>query len=394
MITLDENIETIVWTAHETIISSPVSDDSLLNGKTGMVLYYHSMFLAYQRKEFADRAYQLLEEILSGLSSGSTTLSGASLSHGVCGLTYAVTLLKKQGFLDTDLRQELGELDAYLYQVALQEVEKDYLDYLHGAFGIIWYFTERLPDPVILQYLEDIIHQLYARRIVTDQGIWFRNSVINPAEKEEINFSLSHGQCAFLCILCDLLEKGIAENKVRFLLMEGIRFIKGQLLQIDLQHNQYSFFPLTMPRDGKQPAIANRLAWSYGDLNEALLFYKAGHLLHDPNMIKFADLIGSTSIMRQSTDTTLCTDSHFGYGTAGLAQFYHTLYRHTGWDKYNTAREYWGTATARLLAEDMDAGRFAGRENSLLEGLAGPVLVLSSLISSEELPWTGIFLLQ
>ncbi|MCW3464756.1 lanthionine synthetase LanC family protein [Chitinophaga nivalis] len=393
MIILDENIETTVWTAHETIISSPVPDDSLLNGKLGMILYYHSMFLAYQRSEFADRAYQLLEEIFAGLNSGSTALSGASLGNGACGLTYAVTLLKKNGFLDTDLRAELGELDAYLHQTALQEIEKDHLDYLHGAFGIIWYFTERLPDPVIQAYLEQIIHKLYERRVVTDQGTWFRNYIIDPAEKEEINFSLSHGQCAFLCILCDLLEKGIAENKVRYLLMEGLRFIKGRLQQIDFQHQQYSFFPLSMSPDGSMPPMNHRLAWCYGDLNEALLFYKAGHLLHDQHMIKFADLIGSTSIMRQNTEATLCTDSHFCHGTAGLAQFYHTLYRHTGWDKYNTAREYWGTATARLLARDIDARLFAGKENSLLVGLTGPVLVLSSLITNEELPWTGVFLL-
>jgi len=392
MVQEPESVAALVHRIHEIIQDHEPGNDSLLNGRLGMVLYYHSLWMVCHQDAYLQTAYRLLEKVFDNMNSNAPGLAGASLGSGVAGLAGVVSLLHKGGWLDMDIREELAELDTYLYSSALRHIEAQHPDYLHGAFGIIRYFADRLPDTTLKGYLENMVNALCDTCVTTTQGVWFRNYVVDKKEAERVNFSLSHGQCGFLIVLSELYQAGILQDKTGFLLKEGIRFIKAHLQPVDFLANRFSCFPLSIGEDGGG-IYANRLAWCYGDLNEVLLFYKAAFVLEDEELKQMADLIGSSSIIRRTAEATLCTDSHFCHGAAGLAVLYRSLYRHSGLDKYQEAHRYWINRTVALLEADTRNGLYTGKEHNLLEGLPGVALALLGSISTEDLPWCHLLLL-
>jgi lantibiotic biosynthesis protein len=123
-------------------------------------------------------------------------------------------------------------------------------------------------------------------------------------------------------------------------------------------------------------------------LNETLLFYRAGKLLDDEELIRLANLTGLSSLMRKDEPSTQIRDSHFCHGSSGLAQFYKVLYQESGNEKYLEGYEYWIEQTILLLEKDMKKDIYIGKEYNFLDGLVGVAFVLLSYISFKPLNWS------
>ena len=385
-------VEPLLTQLHLFIDQYTADNDSLLGGgKLGLIVYYHSLWLGYRDNTYLNKAYALLEQVFDHMHRGVLALEGASLSSGICGLTSVINLLYKDGVLDMDLDAELGEFDEYLYKNVLQLIKEDKQDYLQGAFGIIKYFTDRLPHDRISVYLQDIIRALYDKCVVTKHGTWFKNMFLFSTN--QINFSLSQGQAGFLSVLTSLHEAEVDTFRTGFLLDQGLRFIRHHLREVDFLSQNWSFFPLTANPDGTAKDYVNRLGWANGDLNQVSLFYKAAFALQDENLKQVADLVGGSSLMRKTPESTQCNDIYFCHGSAGLAQYYYSLYRYSNEETYLEGWDYWIKETARNLEKVLQQKQFKGREGRLLEGLPGVALVLLGHQIKEELPWTDLLLL-
>jgi len=384
-------VESLLTQLHHLIDQHTADNDTLMGGKLGLIMYYHSLWQGYRDNTYLDKTYALLDEVLDHLHKGTLELEGPSLATGICGLTSVINLLYKDGLLEIDIDEELAGYDDYLYHQVLQLMKEDKLDYLHGAFGIIKYFTDRLPQPKMAIYLREIIHVLYENCVVTKHGIWFRNIFLFGTG--QINFSLSQGQAGFLSVLTALHEAEVDALKTGYLLQQGIRFVRHQLREVDLIGQDWSFFPLTANEAEDEKNYNNRLGWCYGDLNQVSLFYKASFVLQDENLKQMADLVGGSSLMRKTGEATQIDNIYFSNGTAGLAQYYYSLYRHSNEESYLEGWHYWINETIKRLEVVLNEESFKGRESRMLEGLPGVALVLLGHLINEELPWTDLLLL-
>lgn len=390
-----EQARAIFRQLHASIESAVPANSSLLTGKLGLVLYYFSLYEGLGEDEYADKAIDLLEAVMNQEDDALPSLAGTSFSTGTAGLGYVLSILKMSELVEIDLQEDLEELDASMAAIAMKQIsEEDRNDYLHGAMGIVHYFTTRSNEPPIRAYLEKLVEVFCDKAVSTENGSWFRNFIVDPREKERIDTGLSHGNAGFLLILLNVLEAGILEKKVKEVISEGIRFLISLRMKPDPQNEQHAFFPFSVHSNNwSDTYFSQRLAWCYGDLNIILLLYRASSILHEPAWKELADTLAIHTVTRKDEAATLAADSHFCHGTAGLVQFYKTLYSHTGNTIFSAAADYWMQKTLVLLEAEWKEGWYSGKECDLLNGLPGINLALLSYITNKELTWSRSLLL-
>jgi lantibiotic modifying enzyme len=367
-------------------------NDSFLSGRAGMAYYYFHLYKVTEVPGFREKGEALLERVFDNLDARHPQLVGNSLSNGGAGLAYMMNALGSEGLLAFD-PAEFAELDKFLFDMAFTQIEEDFIDYLHGATGVIHYFTSRDPGGIPGYYNDALIYKLCNNAVRKEEGSWFRNYTIRTDDKQKINFGLSHGLCGILLILLNAYDRSGHKELIKTTVEEGIRFIRKYKMDIDFFNDEYSFFPFIVPEGADEITAPNRLGWCYGDLNEVLLFYRAGRLLDDPQLIDLADLIGAQTLMRKDARSTLVEGSCLCHGSSGLAQFYKTLYAERPLPEYKIGYEYWIEQTLLLLDKDLDSNTYFGKEHELLNGLVGVAFPLLSYISDVELRWSKAFLL-
>jgi lantibiotic modifying enzyme len=306
-----------------------------------------------------------------------------------------LTVLQKAALVDIDLQEDLRELDESMAGVALKQItEEGRNDYLHGAMGVVHYFTTRSNESHIRQYIETLVKAFCNTGVSSNDGTWFPNFIADPQEKQRIDTGLSHGNAGFLLILLNVLQASILEKSLPDIITKGIQFLLAQRLEPDPESVQYGFFPFSIDKDNNEDTyLTQRLAWCYGDLNIILLLYRAAALLHQPRWKELADNFAGEICKRKDRYSTLVEDSHFCHGAAGLAQVYKALYSVSGNELFKTNATYWVERTLDLLEDEWKTDHYAGKGCDLLNGLAGINLVLLSFITSKELTWGRSLLL-
>lgn len=379
---------------HKLLDVSGSTDDTFFKGKLGLIFYYYHLYKVTEAPALKHRTEAMLEQVFSNINSAMPSLVGPALSTGGAGFGYTVNFMYREGFLEFEVDNEFEELDRYLFNAASNLIAVDNIDYLHGALGVIHYFTERQPAAVQANsYLDALIEQVCERVVEEDGGCWFRNDLLKMDGKQMINFSLSHGLSGVLLVLLNAYERSAHKQLIEKIVMGGIRFILKHKVDVDFSRNEYSFFPFIIARNASEISTANRMGWSYGDLNEVLLFYRAAQLFNDGSLKLQADLIGMQSMMRRDAQATLVTGAGVYSGAAGLAQFCRTLYQETGLEVYQDGYQYWIERTILLLDEDLEKGVYAGKEHELLDGVLGIAFVLLSYTSNTDLYWSRALLL-
>lgn len=379
---------------HTLIEQSTPKDDTLLGGKLGLVHYYFYLYQQFGNDEYAERALDLVEEAANLHDDESKTLFGAAFSSGGAGLGYTLKTLHNYGLLEMDLSEDLADLDDYLFNTALEMIEKDgNLDYLHGAAGIIHYFLFRLPDEALRERTETLVRAFINQKKFLPNGTWFSTYVISTDDRTEINCSLSHGQTAFLLILMNAWHKGFQFPEIKETIETGVQLIVSFKRNPAPDDELVAFFPSTIKSaDTSQQLTSNRLAWCYGDLDILILLYQAGDFLNKPEWKQLASEMGANIVHRKTATETVVTDSHFCHGAAGLVQTYKYLHEISGEEMYRAASEYWLQQTVEMLPAELEQGLYKEKVGALLEGLVGVNLVLAESFSPVPLNWARMLL--
>lgn len=380
---------------HNRIISVGSANDSFLKGKLSLIFYLYHQYQLSNAAATKNYAVQLLHEVLDGLNGEHPRLYGASFGNGGAGMAYILNYLQQRKFITFNVKRELAILDKYLLEMAVTQIEEDGIDFFNGGLGILHYLSGREQDPTIARYRDVLVEKLYQRAVKQPEGWWWANSYsyIRTNERQYINFGLSRGQSGLLLILLKLLGHSSKNEMIEEMVTQGVRFIKKHKMDVDIGNDDYSFFPLIIKQDTNEFSASNRMAWCYGDLNQVLLFSRAGKLLNDEPLTKLAQLIGLHTLMRKDTRSTLIADSGFCHGSSGVAQSYKILYEASGDAGYLQGYHYWIGKTTELLDKDLEAGFYEGREHDLLEGLIGVAFTLMSFLSHEKLDWSEALLL-
>jgi lantibiotic biosynthesis protein len=378
---------------NRTIEAGLIWSDSLLGGQLGLVLYYYNLYEATEEHAYREKALKLLAEVIDNWQGGSTRLVKSSFSSGAAGFAWLMTFLAQRNFIDTDLRTELEELDNYLFEEAVQQLKTESTDYLHGALGIMHYFTLRMNEESIRRYADHMIAMLNEKGIYDDKGFRLHNFFTGKEAPDEINFSVSHGLSGMLLILMNAWEGSDQKSTIQQMVGEGVRYILHYRRDVDFAGGIYNYFPLTVMENSGRLIESNRLAWCYGDLNQVLLLNRAARLLNRENYARLGQLIGLQTLLRTNEQSTLVADSHFCHGSSGLAHFYRELYQLTGHEGYRTGYKQWIEQTLLHIEKELATGKYAGKETNFLEGLVGVALTLLSYVSGKELHWSRSLLL-
>lgn len=383
-------INTAFHNNHELINNTHCDDDSLFCGNLGLSYYFSVLYLVFREKAYKKTAVRLLEEVVERFNTTESRLPHHRYSGGAAGLGFVFHELNTSLHLGMDVSAELKHLDKYLFSTALALIENDEIDCLHGAAGVIYYFTQRKKRS---SYLDTLVEKICNKEIKCEKGVWFRNVIGSFERNEDIaNFSLSHGLSGILTILLSsipFVSKKILQL-VTTTVEKGISFILSYEIKPEPSIGRFSCFPPSVHvlRNEFVPNV--RLAWCYGDLGICLLLYRAGSILGKAKLIASAKAIAKTTAKRKDLRETDVVDPFFCHGSAGLASFYNRLFLEKEEQQYLISSDFWIKKTLDLLNKnDFPADNIHG----LLEGLAGINLTLISHEKKEAAYWSKVFFL-
>ncbi len=390
---ITKNLDTVISTIDHTIKNSKPYNDSLFMGKLGLSLYHYSCFEYTGSQEHMEKGRELLDEVFNRFNESGSSLLNPSLCTGLGGFMSLLNYLSKRQYIYQDLN-EFEDIDKFLMKQALHQVDHDFNDYLHGAFGVLNYFIDRLPDPSVQLYAECLIEAILKKVVVTSEGKFIRNYIVSKEETNEINLSLSHGQTGFILVLLKAFEQGLLYDKLHDTIRSMISLVLKQTMPTDPENNRHSIFPNSVHESTREKTYNNRLAWCYGDLNQALMLYKVGSAFGIQQYLEIADLIGACSLDRIDPSSNMCVDAQFCHGSAGIAAMFQSLFSITGHGYYEKAAAEWVNQTLNHFNAGNINLDYNDRELSLLEGLPGISLVLQDAASTTNSGWKEFFLIN
>jgi lantibiotic biosynthesis protein len=364
---------------------------SLLGGTLGLVLFYRELWLSTQEDEYAEKAVNLLYSVYESVNNNEALLYGSVFSSGVAGLATVTNLLANDGLLNhNDI--SLDETDDFLVESANTLFQNHVTDFLHGAFGIVHYFTQKPVSDKTEKYITALAETIQKTVITDGNHAWFPNHLNGVNEQnDDINLGLSHGLCSILLVLMEMIKKYPSLTGIETIVHKGVAFLEKNRILRSSQDQDLSRYPFSISADGSAFAN-NRLAWCYGDLGPVLVFHRYAEQFNNQRIYGIANGLGEYCSTRISYDETMIADTHFCHGTTGLLQIFHALAVKTGEIHYKRAYKHWYEKTLQLLEQELNRNHYKGKETDLLEGLAG--VVLSTISCSLEKPasWSGLLL--
>lgn len=379
---------------NERLEQSRCVHNGFLGGSLGLLFYYYNYHLTINRRNSRDIGRRMLEKVFDDINNeNSYQLAGPFLCAGAAGFSHVVHFLCRHKLINFDPDRELKYLDEYLFESAKEAITMNNIDYLHGATGIIHYFSlqrQSKKNDAILNLLLDMMFQ---KIVVDKRTVCFRNASMDNQEKSEIDLGLAHGLAGFLLIVMYAWEKIRDKAKAISIIGKSTEFILASRSFQPVIENRIAIFPVRFNKLTNEASGLNRLAWCYGDLNQMLLLYRAGKLLKKSEYIKIANQVGLRAIERTHPNSTLVEDSFFCHGSSGIAQIFKTLFFETEIPIYLDAYFYWINQTLMFSSKELISQKEHVNHTGLLEGLTGTAMVLTDFISPKRADWSKIFLL-
>lgn len=361
----------------------------LLGGKMGGILFgSHLNSLTSDSNEWEVCLDDLFEEI----NSDQFDFSSFNYSVGLTGFCFGMTHLHQSGFIDFDPDEHLEDFDETLYNLAQQTITEGHVDFLHEGMGILHYFNQRSSNEKIRNFTADLVVS-FLSNITRENGNFYYPSTIGGMAGVGCDLGLAHGLCGQLLILMNTWHNGILQEPISEALRSGMDFILST--KQDPSENRLSLYPTGIKIETGERIFYERNAWCYGDINQALLFYKGYSILNDEKYLTEANKIGDAICNRITYESNVIDkNSHFCHGSSGMAQFYYSLYRASGQQRYLEMYAYWIEKTATDFCQDLHSGILAAKQYQLLDGMGAAGMTLTSYLLDDTRNWDRLFLLH
>ena len=365
------------------------SSIGLLGGKMGSILFgSHLNSMTHSNSEWEICLDGLFEEI----NSDHFDFQSFNYSVGLTGFCFGMNHLHQCGFIDFDPDEHLEDFDETLYNVAQQTIAEGHVDFLHEGMGILHYFNQRSSNEKIRNYTADIV-VTFLSNITKRNDAFYYPSTIGGMSGVGCDLGLAHGLCGQLLILMNTWNNDILKEPIAEALRTGLDFILS--LREPATKDRLSLYPTGIRFENEERIFYERNAWCYGDINQALLFYKGHAILGDQKYLNEANLIGDAICDRLTYESNVIDkNSHFCHGSSGMAQFYYGLFRVSRQQRYQNQYEYWIKRTAEDFCEDLSSGILGAKQYQLLDGMGAAGMTLTSYILDDDRNWDRLFLLH
>ncbi|WP_299314148.1 lanthionine synthetase C family protein [uncultured Aquimarina sp.] len=366
----------------------------VLSGLSGITLFqfYYAKFLD---KDITDTGYKLIENCIQKINEG---YNYGTYCSGISGMGWVLNHLEQNDFIEIDIDNLCLDLDNYLYQLMIDDLQKGNYDFLHGGLGYAFYFLSRYENTKsdsarknYQTYLLSFIDFLRKKsENYKDTLRWI--SEIGLEHKEKVyNLGLSHGMSSIVGILTKLSRHEDFEKTSKKMLQGTISYI----LQYENPNKEdATLFPNIIYENGSYE-YKSRLAWCYGDLGIGIRLWHASKVLQDESLQNTAITIMEHAAQRTNNKQNMVKDAGICHGSFGNAQIFLRMFKETNNDIFKNACEFWiedGLNKATHIDGYAGYKQWKGpdewkKEISLLEGIAGIGLTLIDYLADFETSW-------
>ena len=374
-----------------------INDIGLLTGNSSIALFIFYYFKFKNKVSDENKILNPVNKILEEINNG---YNYHTFCTGIGGFGWSIEHLKQNIFFKNEDIEFLDDLDEYLYNKMITDIQTGNYDYLHGAIGNGIFFLSRLHKEQSKKYIVELINELEKQSIKEADGSVKWESVLDIEKGTRgYNLSLSHGLGSIIAFLSKVYKAEIYKEKVSELLKGSINYLLKN--QLDFK-NHGSYFPSWVCEG--EPISRSRLAWCYGDLGISVALYLAGKATNNKEWEQKAIEILLYSSNRRDIQKEYVVDAGLCHGASGIAHIFNRMYINTGIEKFKETSEYWFDITLKMATfEDGLAGykawhteKYGGwvNEVGILEGIAGIGLALISAVSDIEPKWDECLLLS
>ncbi len=369
----------------------------LLNGRTGMALFFFYYSLYSRKEAHYDFALETISDILDNIDNDRLL---PSFTSGLAGIGWLLEHLNQHNILDAETDEMLADVDRFLKALMIREIQYGQYDFLHNAIGHAFYFLSRSANPQAREILIRFVDEL-EKISVTDPkgGIKWRDLFSKDSKEKEIyNLGMAHGMPAIIVFLARMIRKGIAAEKSLHLLKGAVTYLLRQELDREVHA---CCFP-TRIFDGRE-MHRSRMGWCYGDLGIGMALWQAAEAAKDTQWKEKALDILIYSSKRKELKENSVNDAGLCHGAAGIAQVFNRMFLNTRQEVFKDTAIYWTLETLKMAQfDDGLAGYkcFFNRDNlvwatsaALLDGISGIGLGLLAAISPAP-NWDACFLLS
>lgn len=139
MVTISNRLKSIM--DYQLLYGSFSTDQSLLNGKSGLSLFFFCCARITNNRFYESFAEELVEDVCGHL----TFDLAVDFADGLCGIGWSVEFLKRLGFVEGDTDEILEEIDAKVMERDLRRIKDTSFE--HGLEGIAAYIRARMDSP-------------------------------------------------------------------------------------------------------------------------------------------------------------------------------------------------------------------------------------------------------
>jgi hypothetical protein len=371
-------------------------DGSLACGCAGLAVCHGQFARTRRDRQAADAARTHLDKAVDVLATEPLT---SSLFAGFPGIAWAVEMVDR--LLGTEGEDRNGDIDDALTALLRRYPEHAPYDLVQGLTGLGVYALARWPRPAAAQCLLAIVDQLGRRaRHDRDGAYWWTPPSWRGPRQERyqpggVDLGVAHGMTGVIPLLARVNRLGLAQQTVRPLLDEAVRWL--------LAHLTDTASGLTVPyfiADGVEPGPA-RSAWCYGDPGVAAALLLAARDVGEPTWAEVATGLAVRAALREP-DQADVVDACICHGSAGLAHLFNRMHQITGESALANAARFWVERTLDLCsaAAPGQAATLAGAPEppwkgpGLLEGAAGVALALEAASTTAETIWDQMLLVS
>jgi lantibiotic biosynthesis protein len=367
----------------------------LMEGVSGLALLYTNFYINQGKEEYIDKAQLVLNKTLENIGEFATSLS---LCDGLTGKGMVLSIIQKMNVFEMDVEDVLIDCDKMLLYSIQSNTAENFLDYIHGSLGIVYYFYNRRNDNKISSENYKIAVKNILQRI---------DCYIDSIEEYDgnsnrdlfLNLGFAHGILSIMVFLSkNIKQQKSIETQLRKLLRILLSFEKDQ-------EGGNSKFPSIINLNNKIVDVKKYdvpLGWCYGDLIIAYSIYIAGEALRDLGVTQKAEIIASDTCKKLSQANYIINDACFCHGSSGLAYLYKRLYNLSGNMEFKRAYLFCINKTIELCSFENGIGgykKFSGKEYEnnigILDGASGPAIVLLDyLYESSDSSWAKVFMID
>ena len=308
---------------------------------------------------------------------------------GICGFGWGVSYLINNKALNAEDTFSFVELDALLYEIAIQDLKNSNYDFFYGGVGYGNYFLQRLKtESIISKFLEEFVIELDRNKRTTKGLVFWQDK--QDQINDIVDFSFSHGQASILVFLAKLYVENINKKLCYSLLEKGCMYA--------IESSVYKSGGLCFPDNiSKGEPEFSPIRWCHGQLGIVFSLAFSGKVLNNEFITKKA-IEGAISISKLKINDQELTSPMVCHGTLGVAHLFSKIYNILDDDQIKKAAIYWYNQSDVLIEsngyEVYEQGKNSLIETGVLSGIEGIGLSILSALDTEMSDWDSCILLS